>query len=244
MRNVFDQYSQPENRLTHALIVGLAEDPRLLRSFLKEVAGVQVPRISQLAIGEQSLPGERSPSEEEAERRGLPDGWIHDGESWAVLIETKLTARLTADQIRRHIRTVQRRGIDEAIVLALTARSERIRLPANAHLVSWRSVYSWLVQQRGRSEWAGRVAEYLEIVEARMSEREESFEGSLTEFTGFPFGPGSSWSYGEAKRVLRLATEELRKRRIFNERSGWIRGLQGEKRSRAGTRAPSGTTYR
>lgn len=28
MRHLFDQYSQPENRLTHALVSGLAKDQR------------------------------------------------------------------------------------------------------------------------------------------------------------------------------------------------------------------------
>ena len=34
MRNIFDQYSHPENRLTHALASCLAEDRKLLRRFV------------------------------------------------------------------------------------------------------------------------------------------------------------------------------------------------------------------
>ena len=34
MRNLFDQYDQPENRLSHALAVCLHEDRTLLRGFL------------------------------------------------------------------------------------------------------------------------------------------------------------------------------------------------------------------
>lgn len=40
MRNLFDQYSQPENRLTHALMTALHEDRGLLALFLREIAGV------------------------------------------------------------------------------------------------------------------------------------------------------------------------------------------------------------
>jgi hypothetical protein len=35
MRVLFDQYVYPENRLAHALVASLAEDPALLRSFLR-----------------------------------------------------------------------------------------------------------------------------------------------------------------------------------------------------------------
>ena len=35
MRNIFDQYSQPENKLTHSLVSCLYEDKHLLNSFLK-----------------------------------------------------------------------------------------------------------------------------------------------------------------------------------------------------------------
>jgi len=220
MRNVFDQYEQAENRLTHGLAVALAEDSRLLRDFVTKVARVPLPKKARLVVEEQGLPGESGLSEAEAERRGLPDAWIHDGESWSLLIETKLTARLTADQLRRHIATARRRGFTDVHLVALTARPEAVRLPEGCRMLSWKTVYAWLRRHDGRSEWAARVAEYLEIVEARMSEREDSFEGVLTEFTGFPFGPDRPWNYGEAKRLLRLAMEELRKRKDLERKLG------------------------
>jgi hypothetical protein len=86
MRNVFDQYRSLENRITHALATALSEDPKLLRSFLKEFARDSSPPRTGLVVEEQQLPGEPAPSEEEAEERGLPDIWIHDDESWALLI--------------------------------------------------------------------------------------------------------------------------------------------------------------
>jgi len=36
LRNLFDQYSQPENRFTHALLTALNEDRKLLNAFLRE----------------------------------------------------------------------------------------------------------------------------------------------------------------------------------------------------------------
>ncbi|MDP3768947.1 MAG: hypothetical protein Q8S13_13100, partial [Dehalococcoidia bacterium] len=73
MRNVFDQYNQPENRLSHALAVCLHEDRALLRGFLTWV-GVKPPaRAEELMVAEQSLPGDAPETEEQAERKGLPD---------------------------------------------------------------------------------------------------------------------------------------------------------------------------
>src|SRR5688572_4443620 len=102
MRNVFDQYSHPENRLTHALAVCLDEDRRLLDRFLAWI-GIRPPSlIKRLTVSEQALPGERPISEENAERKGLPDIVIHSSESWALFVESKIEARLTDDQLLRH----------------------------------------------------------------------------------------------------------------------------------------------
>lgn len=107
MRNLFDQYNQPENRLTHALAVCLDENRDLLRRFLTWI-GVQ-PRVSSadLLITEQGLPGDPPEVEEEAERKGLPDIVIHDGDDWCLLIESKIQARLSDDQLTRHERTLR-----------------------------------------------------------------------------------------------------------------------------------------
>ena len=39
MRNLFDQYDAPENRLTHAPGCCLQRDPRLLRDFVRRAVG-------------------------------------------------------------------------------------------------------------------------------------------------------------------------------------------------------------
>src|SRR5687768_12156786 len=112
MRNIFDQYSQPENRITHALIVALNEDRWLLAKFLNELVGVNYPRdLKNLQVLEQQFPGEETENdEEEAEQRGIPDGWIFDESGWCVFIENKVISHLSAEQIARHKRTAERRG--------------------------------------------------------------------------------------------------------------------------------------
>jgi hypothetical protein len=44
MRNIFDQYPQPENRVTHALVSAFHEDSDLLRSFLAGIANCASPK--------------------------------------------------------------------------------------------------------------------------------------------------------------------------------------------------------
>src|SRR5215211_795906 len=67
LRNIFDQYSQPENRVTHALMTALDQDRRLLSLFLRELLEVEPPgQPETLSVLEQGYPGE-------AEQRGIPD---------------------------------------------------------------------------------------------------------------------------------------------------------------------------
>ncbi|HEY2934414.1 MAG TPA: hypothetical protein VGK99_21970 [Acidobacteriota bacterium] len=120
MRNIFDQYKQPENRLTHALVSALEADSRLLGKFVKSVTDGNAPAAKKLKVLEQRLPGEEEPaSEEEAERRGLPDAWIHDGNAWALIIESKITSRLKKEQLERHRRVAIRRAFSEIHLLAI-----------------------------------------------------------------------------------------------------------------------------
>jgi hypothetical protein len=95
MRNIFDQYSQPENRLTHALAVCLSEDRRLLAAWLKWIGQDPSTRAAKLTIVEQRLPGEFELRESAADGRGLPDIVIHDEAGWCVFIESKLESSLT-----------------------------------------------------------------------------------------------------------------------------------------------------
>jgi len=210
MRNLFDQYSHPENRLTHALLSCLSRDRRQLQRFTSWAVG-ESHSAKLLEVLEQSLPGETIDlSEEDAERRGLPDGCISDGTGWALLIESKFAAAVSFDQLHRHLRTAARHGLDKCKLLLLTVGEVRERLPAGVLTRRWSDVYQWLVQERNRSTWAQIAAEYLEVAEMRGVEQEYLKEGTLTIFTGIPFGPEDPYTYPQAKRLLGLLMGELR----------------------------------
>lgn len=220
MRNVFDQYSQPENRLTHALAVALHADPKLIRPFLRRVAKVSGPIPRRLRVTEQSVPGEVPADEDEKRATGLPDACIYDeGETWALIIESKVASRLTRDQLDRHVATLKRRDFKTVKVLALTVGDPRASLPNDAVARRWSEVYAWLRRER-TSTWAQRAADFMEIAEVRWSGGVYLMEGTLTEFAGYKFSPDNPFGYKEAKRIQRLAMDELRKFKLLEKTLG------------------------
>lgn len=221
MRNLFDQYSQAENRVTHALVSALNEDRRLLRLFLRDLVKAKPPiDARKLAVLEQQYPGEEEPSEEELDCRGIPDGWIvAEEQAWCVLIESKVLASLRAAQIESHRRTAARRGFTTVIAVAITPH-RAAAAPQHTVMLEWREIYKWLRRHRADSVWARHAADYLEVAEAELIEKEQFAEGTLTMFSGFPFDRDHPYTYLEGKRLLGLALGELRTRRDLRERLG------------------------
>lgn len=208
MRNVFDQYSQAENRITHALMTALNEDRELLGDFLRDVVGAGPPPSSaRLRVLEQQFPGEAEQREDDLDRYGVPDAWIHDDEGWCLVLESKVTAAFRPEQIVSHLRTAERRGFSVASAVSITP--EFVEHSALLRSLRWRDVYVWLNQRRGHY-WADKAASYLEIAEAKLTELGVFTEGTLTMFAGFPFDDDHPYTYLEAKRLLGLAMAELR----------------------------------
>lgn len=220
MRNVFDQYSQPENRLSHALATALHEDQAILKGFLRLVGAKDAPRADQLRVVEQRLPGEDADEadlpENEGERRGLPDICIYqdsDEEPWMLAIESKAQAKTSDDQIARHIKTLKKHRFDDArlVVLTIDPSPPPQSLPKQVIPLKWREVYAWLRREHAESAWSRRVTEYMEVFESKMVAADYSIRGTITMFDGLRFDDEHPYTYNEAKRLLRLMGEELRK---------------------------------
>lgn len=211
MRHLFDQYDGDENRLTHALVCCLTEDRKLLRAFARWATGRNPPPMKHLYVVEQMLPGEEEVPESEAERRGLPDAWIHDDKTWALIIESKVSAPVIADQLHRHKWMALRRGFENHHLLVLSPGHPGPRSLAGARHKTWSEVYTWFSKESRRSAWAARMVEYMEIAEVRMTAKGYLENGTITRFSGIPFDADNPYEYREAKRVLRLAMDELRK---------------------------------
>jgi hypothetical protein len=221
LRNIFDQYTQAENRITHSLMTALNKDRRLLRNFLRDVLKIK-PLIDpkKLSVLEQESPGKSVASEEELERRGIPDGWIYDEENkWCVIFEIKVTAKLHANQLSRHRHSAERMGFENIAIVAIVPLLPRVP-PKSTILLKWVSVYEWLRDNSRESPWASIVAEYLEIAESELLDKGQFVEGALTMFAGFPFTREHPYTYLEAKRILALAMDDLRKHRELKKQLG------------------------
>lgn len=214
MRNVFDQYSQPENRLTHALVCALENDRSLLVPFLRWAGAESIPPASRLRIVEQQVPGELIPGDEdEAERRGLPDACVFDEEGWLLLIESKVQARVSSDQLRRHVRTAARYGFEQPFVLVLAVDPPTGSPPERSAHRGWREVYAWFRNHAGGSLWARMLVNYFEVFESRMVAADYSIRGTITMFSGLRFDEANPYNHREAKRLIKLLGDELQDRK-------------------------------
>lgn len=209
VRNLFDQYKHPENRLTHALVCCLDSDRQLLGRFLRRVLGpaASVPR--EMSIFEQTIPGEPEPQTED-ESDSLPDAWICDGKNWCVLLESKIRAPLDLKQLRKHRSLAERCQFANCSLLALVPLPPT-KVPRGVIVVKWCDLYGWMDHWRDQSEWADRMVKYMEVLEARLIDSGYLQSGALTMFSGIPF-LDRPYTYIEAKRLLKLAMGELRDR--------------------------------
>jgi len=213
MRNIFDQYEQPENRLTHALFCTLGNDHRLIRPFLKWLKIGSVPPARGLRLVEQQIPGV-SVSGEEIEAKGLPDGCIFDRDGWALLFESKVQAGISQNQLERHLRTAAHHGYENAHVVVMAVNHGHGALPERVHPIEWREVYRWFRKRAKVSPSAHVFAEYMEVLESRIIAKKGYLkQGTLTMFDGLSFDEDNPYTNREGKRLIRLLRDELQARK-------------------------------
>ena len=217
MRNIFDQFKQPENRLTHALACCLHHDRNLLKSFLVDLLGIQ-PSTNELFIVEQSLPGKFNNTANISKDNfgtGLPDMIIFDEEGWCVIIESKVMSPICDDQIKRHYTTLKRRGFSDlhCVVIAVEIDPE---LSKNFLGCTWSKVYGWVYKHSKESFWAKELKDFFEILERNMTDEGYLTMGTITDFIGIPFTEQNPYSYIEGKRILKLMMDRLKQRKKFD----------------------------
>jgi len=216
MRNIFDQYNQPENKLTHSLASSLYEDKKLLDSFLKTFCKGFFKNTSDLKIEQQTIPGQITKEIDEKQKKGLPDAIIYN-EDECLIIESKVSSTLTQDQLSRHERTLRRRGFSRIKGIGIVVDVlPNVKLE-NWKQLTWNSVYSWAHKETKNSEWAKKLVDYFNVLENNMVEDEYLREGSITEFMGIHFDDDNPYSYREGKRQLKLLVNKIRKNKILGD---------------------------
>jgi hypothetical protein len=229
LRNIFDQYSQNENRLTHAFASILHHDPKLKSDFLQKFLGLSKTKAKACKISVQAYPDGPPLDLSEVTEKGIPDIWFYDDDGWCAVVECKITADLNLNQVERHVRTALKRGYDEALPVIITAKSEAGVDTKDIIHLNWPTLYTWLRQQAPEQQWAQIGAEYFETLEQQMVRDSQLTDGALTTFSGFPIGLKEAYSYFEAKRLLVLAMAELRKSRRLQDILGVDPSLEGKK---------------
>jgi hypothetical protein len=217
MRNVFDQYKQPENQLTHALACTLSNDPKLIRPFLKWIKVDKVPHLKDIQIGIQQSPGQEAVEVKEG-MGGLPDMCFFDDTNWAVLVECKVQSRVSIAQLHRHCKTSARYGYEQPFMVVIAVEPPKRSLPNRTHFVYWKDLYRWFAKKANDSIWIKHFIEYLRLFEAKMLAQDYDIRGTLTMFDGFKFSDKNPYTYSEGKRLIKLLGEEFRKnKRLMRE---------------------------
>lgn len=210
--NLFDQYSQEENRVTNALLQTVAASPRLARSFLHYFARLDYnPRKEKVVVSCQKKPegqGDRLTSVKTKKEIGtVPDGLIvSDEKEWAVVIESKIKKRsLRVIQLRGHIDAM--RGFPKKNLLVLTPDKQFPNLlktvkGAIVRWSPWAEVYNWSVKQLRSSSTNATSKFLLKNLKGYLE-----MNASLVGFQGIDFRDG--YNQLKAKALLTALMDEI-----------------------------------
>jgi hypothetical protein len=205
LRNIFDQYSQPENHLTNSLLLVFNHNRNLMQTVLKQhgikLSGKQVNLLSQVAP--------RTPSEASS----VPDGYIYTEDyAFCVGIETKIQPNaLRRDQLEGHL--AQLAGYDQWHLLVLTPDEEKPQLLKelessypSLHFLSWIDLIK-LMTTKGPDGCKNPVGKF--VFDEFIAFMERHYE--MTPFTGFKFREGYDKDLAThyVKRVSKEITPEM-----------------------------------
>jgi hypothetical protein len=209
MRNIFDQYSQPENKLTHALVSTLSRDKHLIPKFLRWCKISTIPSAKQIQLVEQQIPGTQIMADDNSS--GLPDACFYNNDGWAVAVESKVQSSVSFHQLKRHFDTLARYGYENATVILISVNRPQQKLPSYVTCIEWQQIYRWFESIGANSSWGRTFIDYMQIFESKMLTQEYEIQGTITMFDGFHFDEKRPYTYHEGKRLIRLLGQELRK---------------------------------
>lgn len=184
LRNIFDQYTQEENHITHSLFVVLTHNPRLLHRFLAYFE-LKIPE-KKLKLLTQTAPRRH------LSRSGLPDGYIFSEDyDVCIAVESKIVeGALTIDQLKRHLAVLAEYRESYLLVLAPEenpGRDIQLFFSANpaSRYISWTTLLKFMLM-KGADGSAKTVGGYLFGEFIRYMERKYH----MTPFNGFNFDEG------------------------------------------------------
>jgi hypothetical protein len=228
-KNIFDQYEEKENRVTHALAHAVASDRRLVQEFLRVLLQRPCPHDCVLEIQELPIHVRRTGSNEEATGT-RPDLWIYSKEAeFACVIENKLTASLDKEQLLGHLKRAIKRGFTDTTVVAITPSYSQVppaiveaqKQTGSIVWRTWPELHNWLTRWANNAvsdTWlVHQFCEFLQLTEEGLLKEGKNMGGRLTEFTGIPFCDEEPYEYLQAKSLLRALMQSLRENKMLVE---------------------------
>ena len=130
----------------------LTHDCKLIRPFLQLIGVNNLPSLKSIDIGVQSLPGQEQ-SSNQGKFDSVPDAYFCDNESWAVIIESKVQAAISNNQLRRHQKKAKKYGYNDSVVAVIAVNPPKRRLSGVIY-ITWQSVHKWFSVKTEKSPWA------------------------------------------------------------------------------------------
>ncbi len=170
-----------------------------------------MPALKNIELGLQRVPGQMVDSNKDG-KQGLPDGCFFDQDGWAVVLEAKVQAGISINQLKRHRKTSARYGYEQPHIVLISVDKPK-SLPDWATYIEWKNLYKWFSKRKADSSWARHFVDYMHVFESKMIAKDYNIRGTLTMFDGFKFTDAEPYTYAEGKRLIRLVGDELRKRK-------------------------------
>ena len=212
---IYDQYSNKENRLTHALLHTIGSSNYILADFIKNFLGINpFYKSGVFEISTQKRPfgkGDDKPDKVDS----IPDAWIiNDKTNLGIAIEVKDEKNnIRLGQLKSHIKQIEH--YDNPYLLVITPDIHKpIKIDAlnekqypNLKCIwrSWDKTYLWLkklhskkVSEKGTDLFL--ISSMIEYLERRIE---------VLGFQGIPFNKKKPFNVEAAKPILKAEMDEL-----------------------------------
>jgi len=213
LHTLYDQYSNDENRLTHALLHTIGSSPFLFPRFLKNIVGINYNLSGGIfEISTQKVPNAHGDNNQE-KVESIPDAWIiNEQKGIAIAIEVKdVKNNIRISQLSKHAARIH--GYKKQYLLVITpdlkrpakidylVKKEHKKL--NIVWCSWDEIYRWLSKlQKSKLSKLKKEEFLLKSMQEYLDRRRE-----VLGFQGIKFNNG--FDVNEAKVILNAEMEKL-----------------------------------
>ncbi len=210
---LFDQFTNAENRLTHALLHTIGSSPFLFSRFLQNIVGISYNLSGGIfEISTQKVPFSHGDNDQE-KVESIPDAWIiNEQKGIGIAIEVKdIKNSIRIGQLTKHASRIQNYNKQYLLVITpdlkkpvkidVLNRKEQKKL--KIVWCSWDEIYRWLSKLQKSQLSKRKKDEFLLKSMQEYLERRREVLG----FQGIKFDKG--FNVNEAKIILNAEMEEL-----------------------------------